>query len=83
MTNHEVHLTPREMEVLVCMAQGLSLQETAERLRIAPSTVKNLRTKIFEKLNVCSSGAAVAEGLKRGLLVPDDFCLNDEKQVIS
>lgn len=68
MNPQKVHLTPREMQVLVCMAQGLSLQETAEKLGIAPSTVKNFRTKIFEKLNVCSSGEAVALCLRRGML---------------
>ena len=73
MNDNNIHLTPREWDVLKGMAQGLSLQETAEKLAIEPTTVKNFRTKIFEKLNVCSSGEAVAAGVKTGLLGPNDF----------
>ena len=57
-----------QWDVLKAMAQGLSLQETADKLGIAPSTIKNFRTKVFEKLNVCSSGEAVAVCLRRGML---------------
>lgn len=36
-----VHLSPREHQIFVLMAQGMEGQEIAERLRISWQTVKN------------------------------------------
>src|SRR6266567_976637 len=45
-------LSPRELEVLYLMAQGLSNQEICERLFLALSTVKGHNRTIFGKLQV-------------------------------
>jgi DNA-binding NarL/FixJ family response regulator len=47
-------LTPREQEVLRCLAEGLSNREIAERLGISQHTVKNYLFHIFDKLGVSS-----------------------------
>ena len=45
-------LTPRELEILVCVAQGLDNGEIADSLCIAEQTVKNHISIIYSKLGV-------------------------------
>lgn len=45
-------LSPRELEVLQLMAEGLSNQEIADRLFVSLNTVKTHASKIFEKIDV-------------------------------
>jgi LuxR family transcriptional regulator, maltose regulon positive regulatory protein len=54
------HLTGREREVLALIAEGYSNQEIADRLFIAPSTVKWYVHSILRKLEVDSRIKAVA-----------------------
>ncbi|MDX1686440.1 MAG: alpha/beta fold hydrolase [Candidatus Promineifilaceae bacterium] len=52
-------LTPREQEVLTLIARGLKNGQIAERLVIAPKTVRNHVTRIYSKLGVDSRAQAV------------------------
>jgi LuxR family maltose regulon positive regulatory protein len=61
-------LSPRELEVLHLMAQGLSNQEMSERLFLALDTVKGHNRKIFGKLQVQRRAEAVARARELGLL---------------
>jgi DNA-binding CsgD family transcriptional regulator len=61
-------LTPREREVLQLAAEGLSGPSIAERLVVSPSTVKTHFDNIYEKLSVGDRAAAVARGLRFGLI---------------
>jgi LuxR family maltose regulon positive regulatory protein len=61
-------LSPREVEVLHLMAQGLSNQEMSERLVIALETVKGHNKKIFGKLQVRRRTEAVARARELGML---------------
>jgi LuxR family maltose regulon positive regulatory protein len=61
-------LSPRELEVLHLMAQGLSNQEMCERLFLALSTVKGHNRTIFGKLQVQRRTEAVARARELGLL---------------
>lgn len=61
-------LSERESEVLRLIAQGRSAPEIGEQLFISPSTVKSHTRNLFEKLGVSDRAAAVAEGMRRGLL---------------
>ena len=45
-------LSKREMEVVRCVAQGMSNREIAERLHVSQHTVKNSLFRIFDKLGV-------------------------------
>jgi two-component system, NarL family, nitrate/nitrite response regulator NarL len=47
-------LTPREVQVLDRVAQGLSNKEIARQLNLAPATVKHHLTELFGKLEVRS-----------------------------
>jgi DNA-binding NarL/FixJ family response regulator len=61
-------LTPREMEVLGALAQGLSSREICERLYIAPNTLRTHVQNIMSKLRVHSKLEAVALALRQNLL---------------
>jgi DNA-binding CsgD family transcriptional regulator len=56
-------LTPREIQVLSALAEGLSNKVIAHRLRISQHTVKFHVESLFRKLGVRSRSQAVAKGL--------------------
>ena len=62
-------LTPREIEVLRMLAEGLGNKEIAARLAISEHTVKFHVTSIFTKLNASSRTEAVTLGVRRGLIM--------------
>ena len=62
-------LSGRERQVLQLAATGKSTSEIAELLVLSPGTVKTHLQRIFRKLDVRDRAAAVAEGLRRGIIV--------------
>ena len=56
-----IELTPREQEVVRCVAEGLSNAEIAEILVVEPSTVRKHLQHVYEKLRVRSRTAALAK----------------------
>jgi LuxR family maltose regulon positive regulatory protein len=63
-----VPLSPRELEVLRLIAQGLSNREICARLFLALDTVKGHNRKIFGKLDVQSRTEAMARARELDLL---------------
>jgi PAS domain S-box-containing protein len=61
-------LTPRELEVLRLLAQGLTRPQIAERLSITRATAKTHVEHIYAKLDVAGRAAAVAVGLRQGFI---------------
>jgi two-component system, NarL family, nitrate/nitrite response regulator NarL len=61
-------LTPRELEVLIALSEGLSNKAIARRFDISQHTVKFHAESIFRKLHVATRAEAVAKGLRRGLV---------------
>jgi DNA-binding NarL/FixJ family response regulator len=61
-------LSRREIEVLALLAEGLSNQEIADRLYIAPGTVKNHISNLLPKLNARDRTQAVLQAKELGLL---------------
>jgi len=61
-------LSERELQVLKGFARGLSIPQLAKELFIGASTVKTHTQRLYEKLGVSDRAAAVAEGMRRGLL---------------
>jgi DNA-binding NarL/FixJ family response regulator len=61
-------LTAREVEVLGCVARGLSNAEVGRELYIGEATVKTHLLRAFEKLGVADRTAAVTAAYRMGLL---------------
>jgi LuxR family maltose regulon positive regulatory protein len=61
-------LSPRELEILGLIAQGLSNRQISERLFLALSTVKGHNGQIYAKLAVNRRTEAVARARELGLL---------------
>lgn len=61
-------LTEREKEVLLCLVEGLSNKEIADRLFISDKTVKIHVSKIFKKLNVKSRSQVVIHAVQHQLV---------------
>jgi two-component system nitrate/nitrite response regulator NarL len=61
-------LSEREAQVLRGFARGLSVPQLAAELYLAPSTVKTHTLRLYEKLGVSDRAAAVATGMRMGLL---------------
>jgi len=64
----EVALSEREQQVLSGFARGLSIPQLAAELFLGASTVKTHAQRLYEKLGVSDRAAAVAEGMRRGLI---------------
>ena len=65
-------LTPKELEVLRCMVDGLSYKMIADKLAVTFHTVNSHTKNIYEKLHVNSASEAVSKALRQkivGLLV--------------
>ncbi len=61
-------LTPRELEVLRLIAQGLKNREISAKLVISEKTVGNHSSNIFTKLQVNDRSQAIVRALRGGLV---------------
>jgi two-component system, NarL family, response regulator YdfI len=62
-------LTPREIEVLRMIADGLGNKEIASKLSISDHTVKFHISSIFAKLSASNRAEAVTLGIRHGLIM--------------
>jgi NarL family two-component system response regulator LiaR len=61
-------ITPRELEILELIAQGMSNREIAEKLFVSENTVKTHSSRVFDKLGAKRRTQAVQLGKECGLL---------------
>jgi DNA-binding CsgD family transcriptional regulator len=61
-------ITPRELEILSLIAEGLSNREIADRLFVSENTVKTHCSRAFDKLGARRRTQAVQLGKQLGLL---------------
>jgi DNA-binding NarL/FixJ family response regulator len=61
-------LSPREMDVLTRLAQGLSVAQIAGQLYISESTTKTHISKIYDKLGATNRAQALMTALRLGLI---------------
>lgn len=61
-------VTPREVEVLTHMAEGLTMKEIAEKLYISEFTVRDHITSITKKLGAKNKTHAVASAMRLGII---------------
>ena len=61
-------ITPRELEVLQLIAEGLSTREMAERLFVSENTVKTHASRVLDKLGANRRTQAVQLAKQQGLI---------------
>jgi DNA-binding CsgD family transcriptional regulator len=61
-------LSPRELEILGAIGEGLSNKSVARRLGISPHTVKFHVESLFRKLGAVSRADAVAKGMRQQII---------------
>lgn len=61
-------LTPRELEVLIWIARGLTNKEIGERLGISPKTVAHHRDNVCKKLNLSNRAEMTRYAIRKGLI---------------
>jgi DNA-binding CsgD family transcriptional regulator len=61
-------ITPRELEILELIAQGLSNREIAERVHVSENTVKTHSSRVFDKLGARRRTQAVQLGKELRLI---------------
>ena len=64
----DLHLSPRETEVLSLLAEGASNKEIARRLGISVHTAKFHVGSVIEKLEAVGRTDAVAHAARRGVI---------------
>jgi len=68
----EAPLSPRQEEVLVLMAEGLTNQQIADQLVISVNTVKKHVHEVLKKMDASNRVAAIRQALRLGLLDRED-----------
>jgi DNA-binding NarL/FixJ family response regulator len=63
-------LSPRELEVVKLIAEGLTSEEIAEKLYISKKTVDRHRANMLEKLGMRNRVELTRYAIRRGLVVP-------------
>jgi DNA-binding NarL/FixJ family response regulator len=64
----QLGITPRELEILRAIAEGLSTREIAEKLFVSENTVKTHASRLFDKLNARRRTQAVQIAKEAGLI---------------
>jgi len=67
-TAADTSFTPREVEVLGLLAEGMANKEIAARLSFSTHTAKFHVESLLRKLDAANRAEAVREGIRRGLI---------------
>jgi PAS domain S-box-containing protein len=75
----QLELTPRQLETLQLLGEGLETKGIAERLGVAEETARNHIRAVLRVLGVHSRLEAVVAGLRLGLLRPSESTMPPQK----
>jgi DNA-binding NarL/FixJ family response regulator len=64
-------LPPRQREILVLIAEGLSTKEIAYQLGVSPKTVETHRARLMERLEIHDVAGLVKYAIRSGLVKPE------------
>lgn len=67
MMNDDITLTPRERELIILISEGYTNREIAEKLFLAPETVKSYRKNLLTKMNARNTAVLVRIAVENGL----------------
>ena len=67
-TNRSLALSERELQILRCVANGLSSREAADRLGIRPRTIERYIEQLRYKLQARNKSHLVAKAMATGQL---------------
>lgn len=62
------HLTPREVEVVQHLGEGLTVKQCAEKMGLSPNTIDNHKTRIMRRLQVNNVVQLIRLANREGLL---------------
>ncbi|NWL87865.1 histidine kinase [Paenibacillus sp. 79R4] len=65
---NEYGLTPRELEIINCLAKGMRYKTIAARLFLSEGTVRNYASELYAKLDVSNRDQAIKKCLEKGLI---------------
>ena len=71
MSNPNIVLTAREIEVLEMLSHGLSSKDISERLYISPNTVEYHRKQLLRKTSSHNVAELIGNAFRTGLLPLD------------
>jgi two-component system invasion response regulator UvrY len=63
-------LSKRELEVMMMLTSGVSLQEASDRLCLSPKTVSTYRYRLYEKLSVANDVELTHLAIRHGVIKP-------------
>lgn len=61
-------LSPRMLEVIGLLAQGMTIREAAQVMKITKNTARNLAIRSYERLGARSKTEAVVKAIRTGLV---------------
>jgi DNA-binding NarL/FixJ family response regulator len=64
-------LTSRQREILQLMAEGRSMRDIAERLKLSSKTVESHRSQLMQRLDIYDVPGLVRFAIRTGLVSPD------------
>lgn len=70
LSTYQGPLSPRELEVLACIADGMSTRETAAELELSVKTIETHRSRIMDKLDTRHVAGLTKYALREGLTNP-------------
>jgi NarL family two-component system response regulator LiaR len=68
--DRRVHLTARQLEIALLMADGVPTREIAARIDVSPKTVEFHRSEIYKAVGVKNLALLVRYLIREGLLKP-------------
>lgn len=68
-----INISEREMEIIKCIAEGLSNKEVADKLFLSTHTVTTHRKNIMAKLGVNNTAGLVLFAVRENLISPNHF----------
>lgn len=67
-THSQIHLTPRQQQVLTMVSQGQTSKEIGRRLKISPRTIEVYRAQLNRKFGVSNLANLIQAAVEQGLV---------------